>query len=107
MLSFASNQVLLAQDEKDLEINFTKTEYAAAAAGSNKILDLEVSNKLKIQVTKQFKYSGFTDLNYGKTTDEMKNILGCTRDLIRQLNGVILNTHITNNITKTNFQRFS
>lgn len=73
--------MVLAQDEENLaymirklndqyspnrlEINFTKTEYVTA--GSHKILDLEISDKIIIEGTDQFKYLGLRILNDGKT----------------------------------------
>lgn len=110
-LSFADDQVVIAQDEEDLglmlrrlkeeytkagmEINFEKTEYLAVR--EEEVKDLEIDDDLKIKGKNKFKYLGFIISKKGTTEEEINSRLGQTRSCIRQLHPIIWNTHITKN----------
>jgi len=113
-LSFADDQVVMAQDEEDLsfmvrkleeeytknglEINLKKTEYLATT--EEEVRDLEVDENRQIKGTDKFKYLGFLISKNGTTEGEISNRLGQTRTCIRQLNPVLWDRHITKH-TKT------
>lgn len=110
ILTFADDQVILAQDEEDLgymirklkeeytkaglEINFSKTEYLTT---EESLEDLIVDDEVQILGANKFKYLGFTITKTATTEDEIKSRLGQARTCIKQLHPIIWNTHITKN----------
>lgn len=101
-LSFADDQVVIAQDEEDLsymvrklkeeyskvglQINFDKTEYLTT---EENVEDLAIEENLEILGVDKFKYFGFTITKDATTEMEMKNRLGQTRTCIKQLHPII------------------
>lgn len=113
-LSFADDQVVIAQDEEDLsfmirklqeaytkaglEINFKKTEYLNTK--EEEVKDLEIGENQNIKGTSKFKYLGFVISKNATTEEEIKSRLGQTRTSIRQLNSLLWNRHITKTTKK-------
>lgn len=64
---------------------------------------MEITENSKIKWSKTFKYLGFTISKEGTITEQMQYILNQTRVCIKQLSGVLWNTHITKNIEKRIF----
>lgn len=108
-LSFADDQVVIAQDEDDLsfmvrklkeeytkaglEINFNKTEYLTTS--EERPETLEIDEDTKIRETDRFKYLGSIITKQGTSEEDIKARLGQARTCIKQLNSVLWDKHIT------------
>lgn len=108
-LSFADDQVVIAQDEEDLsymvrkleeeykknglEMNLNKTEYLTTS--SDALVNLEIEDGRQLKGTDKFKYLGFIISREGTTEEEIKCRVGQSRNTIKQLNQVLWDRQIT------------
>ena len=106
-LHFADDQVVFAEDEDDigymvrkldeeyeawgLKINMEKTEYLIVGSNDRNNLILD---QAEIKNVNSFKYLGVTVTESGSSEIEIKKRIGQGRQVTRQLNGILWNTHI-------------
>lgn len=112
-LLFADDQVIIAGDEDDaaymfrklqeeynkwgLTINIKKTEYMVAGEGHNNDLPTDTT---VVKGCNSFKYLGVTLSSTGRSHADISNKIGQGKRVIRQLNSILWNGHITRR-TKT------